>query len=248
MANDQSAFRVLPPEFARDLHEAATPQERLQRGVELIAGQVDGCDSAGVSVVTSGQVSTPAATNDVARRGDALQYELGEGPCLDSVRRQSTVISDDIAADGRWPRWAPRAAQDLGVGSMMCLLLYTHDRSYGALNLYSTEAGGWAPDDVVLAHVLAEQLAVAFEDAVQIEHRGRAMASRTVIGQAQGILMERFGVTADQAFAYLRRSSQDSNRKLVAVAVELVDTRRLPSESPVPATSTAPHAVSPTLS
>lgn len=215
-------------EFARFLHGAEGAEARLQRGVELVVELVDGCDHAGVTVASKAGVWSAAATDDVVRDGDALQYALGEGPCLDTVRFDHTVLSHDLVTDRRWPRWAPRIVADFGVHAMMSLLLYTEQDTLGALNLYADQTGAWDGDAIVIGHALADQLAVAVADAREIENRGRAMAGRTVIGQAQGILMERYGINAERAFDYLRRVSQDTNRKLVAVADEVVRTRVLP--------------------
>lgn len=215
-------------EFARFLHGSEGAEARLQRGVELVVELVDGCDHAGVTVASKAGVWSAAATDDVVRDGDALQYALGEGPCLDTVRFDHTVLSHDLVTDRRWPRWAPRIVADFGVHAMMSLLLYTEQDTLGALNLYADQTGAWDGDAIVIGHALADQLAVAVADAREIENRGRAMAGRTVIGQAQGILMERYGINAERAFDYLRRVSQDTNRKLVAVADEVVRTRVLP--------------------
>lgn len=215
-------------EFARTVQDAGGQDARLQRGVELLVELVDGCGHAGVTMASRRGLWSAAATDEVVVRGDALQEELSEGPCVDSVREQHTVVSQNLAADRRWPRWAPRVTQELGVHAMLSLLLYTERDTLGALNLYADRPGAWDADAIAVGHALADQLAVAVADAREIEHRGQAMAGRTVIGQAQGILMERFDLAADQAFEYLRRISQDTNRKLVAVAEEIARTRRLP--------------------
>ena len=215
-------------DFARDVQQLADPHERLQRGVELVVELVDGCDHAGVTIVNHNGVTTAAASDDLVLRGDELQYGLGEGPCLDAVRAQRTVISQDLTADSRWRRWAPQVVSDLDVRAMMSLLLYTQHDSLGALNLYGHHPEAWNDDGISIAHSLAGHLAVAVADAREIHNRGRAMVNRTVIGQAEGILMERFKVTADQAFDQLRRVSQHHNRKLVSVAEELVRTGQLP--------------------
>jgi GAF domain-containing protein len=214
-------------DFARIVQRAGGHEERLQRGVELVVELVDGCDHAGVTVASAQKVSTAAASDDLVRRGDAWQYELREGPCLDTVRQQHTVICQNLTSDGRWSNWSPRVV-DLGIHAMMSLLLYTEQDNFGALNLYSEQINPWDHDRVAVAHALAGYLATAVADAREIEGRTRAMTSRTVIGQAQGILMERYNLDADRAFDYLRRMSQHSNRKLITVASELATTRRLP--------------------
>jgi GAF domain-containing protein len=205
---------------------------RLQRGAELVAELVAGCDHAAVTMTYRRGVETVAGTSDEVRRCDVLQHQLGEGPGLDTVRVQQTVISQNLGAESRWPEWAPRTVAVLGAHATMSLLLHTEQTTVGALSLYADRPDAWTGHSITVAHALAGQLAVAAADAQQIQHRTRAMASRTVIGQAQGILMERLGIDADQAFAYLQRISQDTNRKLVAVAEELVASRQLPNAEP----------------
>ena len=219
-------------DFARALQSSTGSVERLQRGVELVVEMVEGCDHAGVTIHAGRTLTTPAASDELVRRGDEWQYELGEGPCVDTVHEQHTVIAQDLAADRRWARWGPKVVSELGVNAMMSLLLYTDDDTFGALNLYADRTHAWDHRQVAVAHALAGHLAVAVADGTEIENRGRAMVSRTVIGQAEGIVMERFGLDAEQAFAYLRRMSQATRHKLVTVAEELVATRRLPTLGP----------------
>ena len=214
--------------LARELQAERGEEERLRRAVAFIVGLVGGCDHAGISVVEGRSLRTATGSDEIVHRGDALQYELDEGPCLDSVRALRTVISEDLSTDPRWPNWSPRAQADLGVHGMMSLPLYAGERRYGAMNLYSDRADAYPPDDCQVADALAAQIAVALAAAREIEGRGVAMVNRTVIGQAEGILMERLGVDADQAFSFLRRISQASNRKLYAVCAEIVQTRRVP--------------------
>jgi GAF domain-containing protein len=175
-------------------------------------------------VVSPGAIETVAPTSDLVTKGDLLQYELSEGPCLDSVLNQTTVISNAVAGDRRWPVWGPAASQRLGIGSMLSLLLYSDEGTYGALNLYSTQEHAYGTEEIVVAHALATHLALAISTGRELEHRATALVNRTVIGQAEGILMERYKVTPEVAFQMLRQASQVTNRRLVALAEELVRT------------------------
>ena len=210
--------------FARSLSTSASEPLQLQLAVAVVVEIVEGCDQAGVTMVTRDGLETMAATSELVTNGDQLQYELGEGPCVDTVKTHTTVISSNVASDPRWPHWGPVVAQRYGVGSMLSLLLYTGHDSYGALNLYSARPDAYNSEDILVAHSLAAHLAVAVAAAREIDHRSLAMVSRLVIGQAEGILMERYKVSAEQAFDLLRHLSEDSNRKLVLVAEELVAT------------------------
>ncbi|MDQ3627316.1 MAG: GAF and ANTAR domain-containing protein [Actinomycetota bacterium] len=214
---------------ARALLAEDDVQATLDKAISMATDLVRGCEYAGVSLVRRGQsIDTPAATHNVVRRGDELQYELGEGPCLEAIWDDETVLSHDLASDPRWPSWGPRTVDELGVRSVLCFQLFTHDNTLGALNLYSQHVDAFDADDCTAGRALAAHVAVALAAAEEIGHLGSAITSRTVIGQAEGILMERFDVSAQQAFAILRRVSQQQNVKLYEVARQLVETRRTP--------------------
>ena len=68
-----------------------------------------------------------ACSDDRVLHADRLQYEFGEGPCLDAVWTNGVYLVPDLQADGRWPRWAPRAAE-LGVGASIWVHLFTDTR------------------------------------------------------------------------------------------------------------------------
>jgi hypothetical protein len=215
-------------EVTRELYAAPEETGPLQLAVDLAVKLVVGCDHAGVSIVEGRRIFTPVGSDDVVRRGDALQYQLDEGPCLDSVRCQETVISQNLHQEKRWPRWAPRVMEDLGIQGMMSLCLDAKAHSYGALNLYADGVNAFQPEDQAIAQAFTVPISVALAARREIGHRSIAMAHRTVIGQAEGILMERLGMDPDQAFAYLRRLSQTEHRKLIDICDEIVKTRQLP--------------------
>jgi hypothetical protein len=138
------------------------------------------------------------------------------------------VSSPDLAVDDRWPEWAPLVSAELGVGAMLCLRLYTTRDTLGGLNLYSRTINGFDDDDVNTATFLAANIAVALAESQHAEQMVSAAPNRTVIGEAMGILMERFDLDEDRAFAVLRRVSQAQNVKLFKIAEELVRTRKTP--------------------
>jgi hypothetical protein len=215
-------------EVTRELYAAPDESGPLQLAVDLAAKLIAGCDHAGVSIVQGRDITTPAGSDDVARRSDTLQYQLGQGPCLDSVRCHGTVISQNLGQEKRWPRWAPRVVSDLGIQGMMSLCLYANAHSYGALNLSSDGINAFPPEDQAIARAFAAQISVALAARREIDQRCIAMAHRTVIGQAEGILMERLGMDPDQAFAYLRRLSHTEHRKVIDICDDIVKTRQLP--------------------
>ncbi|TCK23064.1 GAF and ANTAR domain-containing protein [Pseudonocardia endophytica] len=178
---------------------------------------------------TDGSFHTPVETDPIAVELDQVQYRSGRGPCVESARRDgpAMAIADDLATDGRWPEFAAASVR-AGFGSILATSLMP-DRTGadlpGALNLYSRGRTAFTPSDVDRALLLATHasLALATTAAVSAADLERsqlksAIASRDVIGQAKGILMARRGLTADDAFDVLRRTSQDINVKLVDLA------------------------------
>lgn len=213
---------------ARSLQRETGSQHTLDRVVSLALDLVDGCQHAGISLNTAGRIDSPATSSDVVLRVDTLQYEFNQGPCLDAIRHQEIVYSGDLAHDARWPQWGPRTAQETGIRSMMCFRLFTDRDLVGALNLYSDQPQAFLDEDREIGTALAAHSAMAVVASQKIENLQVALDSRTEIGHAVGIIMERFNLGSDQAFSVLSRLSQDLNRKLRAVAHEVVTTRRLP--------------------
>ncbi|MGI3784106.1 MAG: GAF and ANTAR domain-containing protein [Janthinobacterium lividum] len=220
---------MTPADFAQLVREPATEAGRLQRGAELVVALVGGCEHAGVSVLTPAFMETVAVTDDVGLRGDGWQHELSEGPGLEAVRSRTTVVSQDLRTDSRWRTWGPRAVEALGVRAAMSVLLDTWGESVGSLTLYADRSDVWDDERQTLAVTLAGQLALASADARMLDDRQRALLARGSVGQAQGIVMERFGMTADQALDHLRRLSEGSSMALVHLAERVVETRELPS-------------------
>jgi hypothetical protein len=151
------------------------------------------------------------------------------------------VHSPNLATEQRWPRWAPQVVDELGVASMLSFQLYTSEDNLGALNMYSMRIDAFDEDDFNAGMLLAAQGAVALAESRVTAQWQTAALNRTIIGQAEGILMERFALTADRAFAVLRRVSQQNNVKLHEVAGELVLTREIPAAA-VRDSATSPPA------
>ncbi|MDP9219910.1 MAG: GAF and ANTAR domain-containing protein [Actinomycetota bacterium] len=212
---------------ARELLAEDDVHQTLERAVELAVDTIDGCDYAGVSLVRGREIESPAQTDELVTVGDRLQVELGEGPCLSAIREQQTVQVDDLAKDGRWPVWGPRVSGELGVSSLLAFQLYNAKDVLGALNLYSKQPYAFDDEARAVGLVFASHAAVALTGAQVEENLKRAVHSRNLIGQAQGILMERYGLSADKAFELLRRVSQNENVKLRDVAARLASSSTL---------------------
>jgi len=216
-------------ELARALQQEHNVQPTLDAIVRAAVETVPGAHHASITAVRNRkEVATVAATGDVARAVDRAQYEAGQGPCLDSLYERQTVRLDDLSEDRRWPRFTRRAA-GLGIRSMLGVRLFVQDDDLGALNLFGESPGAFDEESERIALLFASHAAVAMAGAQAQDQLRTAMGTRTVIGQAQGILMERFSLDDHGAFRLLVRVSQQANRKLRDVAVDLVEGGRLPS-------------------
>lgn len=211
----------------RTLERMSSLSEMLEQAAEL-AVELPGAEMAAVSLVSGhARIETTTATDELAARADQLQVELGEGPLFHAIGRQVVVYLDDLADENRWPTWAVRVSGDLGLRSMLSYQLFIDGEALGALNLYSRKPQAFDLDVVDTGYLFAAHVGVALSQLKERDSLRSAIASRTLIGQAEGILMERFGLDGDAAFNALRRVSQNRNIKLRDVAAELVATRKL---------------------
>ena len=204
--------------------EHSSVEGTLQAITQAAVGGVAGASSAGITLAgRRGKLENRASTDDLPKRVDALQVEIGEGPCLDALREHRTVRVRDAATDRRWPRFGPRAAE-LGAVSMLSFQLFVDEDSMGALTLYSADRGAFTAAAEDIGRVFASHAAVALVGAQQEAGLRTALDNRDLIGQAKGILMERYKLSAQQAFLLLVRSSQDRNIKVRDLADQLAAT------------------------
>ncbi|WP_461019481.1 GAF and ANTAR domain-containing protein [Streptomyces daliensis] len=215
--------------MARDLLAQESVQKTLDRVVAHAVDLVDGCEAAGVLTLSGKRVETLAATSDLVRTSDRIQGEVFEGPCLDATRRLTEVykVEDMTTSVDRWPRYAPHA-RELGIGSMMGFLLFTENDNLGALDMYSTRPHAFTGRSEHVGWLLASHAAVAFSSARTHTQLHAALDTRHDIGEAVGILMERYKLSEDQAFGVLKKSSQDHNLKLRDVARTVTETGGVP--------------------
>ena len=218
----------------RDLDSQPDPPRTLQCLVEIAPEFFDACDFVGVSLVEKDRIRTPAATNERLRELDEAQYEIGQGPCREAIVEEETVIVADLATDPRWPMWGRTMVDELGIRSSLSFRLFTRpDRTWGALNVYSRTPSAFTAADVQHGQAIATMAAVALARSINDEQLAGAIETRTVIGQAIGMIMERYDLDEDRAFSVLRRISSHENLKLRDVARQLVATRSLPAPSQV---------------
>ncbi len=215
--------------FARDILGGEDETSSIGVVTQEVVKHFGPVDGAGISLVDAGNsIQTLGATDTFVEAADRFQHELGEGPCVEALRLEGRVHAPDLEHDDRWPRWSKPVVQELGVRAVLALQLFVHEREVGALNLYSRTVDAFSSDDIEEASFFAAHAAVALASARTVDQLKHGMARRTLIGQAEGILMERYALDAQQAFALLRRVSQGRNVKLYDVAEALVRTRRMP--------------------
>lgn len=200
----------------------------LGRVADLAVQVFDPPATCGVSLYIDDTPVTVAASGAVAGQVEETQYEAGGGPCLHSMRTGESVDIPDLAADDRWPEYRTHAMA-LGLGSCHTVALSDGERTVGALNVHACEVGAFDDASRRSLRLFAAQTSAALEllrrDAHQRmlgEQLQEALASRAVIDQAMGIVMSTRRCSPDEAFSFLRRTSQNANRKLREVATDLV--------------------------
>ena len=197
-----------------------------------------GTEASSITLIRGETAFTAAFDGQMAIDADELQYQRGYGPCVDAGRAGQVFLVEDIGQEQRWPDYARQVAAQ-GVRSSLSVPLPFQGVTIGALNNYAAAPGSFGATDLAVGQEVAAWVALAVGNADMIarsveELAGMraAMASRAVIDQAKGILMERRKVTEDQAFTELSRASQNTNIRLRDVADELVRTGELPGRPP----------------
>lgn len=195
--------------------------------IAITVAAVPGAQYLGVTVFDEcGSARTLAANHRDPALSDAAHREVGEGPCLSSAWERRTICIDDLAADRRWPRYRDAALQRTRIRSMISFPLFGDESAPAAFSCYAESPWAFTGESVELGQIYAAQTSLALNVMRGRQHFRAALASRDVIGQAKGILMERFDINAVAAFTMLRRLSQESNTKLVHVAEKLIQLER----------------------
>jgi GAF domain-containing protein len=212
-------------ELSRDI---AAPRSLGQVLTEVTTAAVElipGTDIAGVLLIKAGgEFESVADTDSLVAQLDQLQHDFGEGPCHDAALKETIVRTDDLREEPRWSRYAP-AAVERGVLSSLSFKLYTADRTAGALNLFSFRTDVWDTEAETVGSIFAAHAASAIIAGHHGQQMETALSTRDRIGQAKGIIMERYGVDDVRAFDLLRRLSQESQVKLVDIAQRVIETR-----------------------
>jgi GAF domain-containing protein len=209
-------------ELARELHHLEDPNDVLREAVQAAIDLVPGAQAGSVTdIVSRGRVEHKAASGTLPARIDAVMSELDEGPCMDALAERRIIRVDDMRNETRWPRFVPRAAE-LGALSMMAFPLFVQNDDLCALNLYADQPHAFSDESEHVGRLLAAHAAIAYAGAQREENLLAAIETRDLIGQAVGLLMERYSISANRAFGTLVRFSRQSNRKLRDVAAELI--------------------------
>jgi transcriptional regulator with GAF, ATPase, and Fis domain len=222
--SEQAPLARVLAEAAEQISAPRTLDQTLGAIVQVALTSVPGFDHVGISVRhRDGQIETLAATDAFVEKIDAIQYDLREGPCVTALRQDRLVMIAGDETDERWPRFLPQA-RDVGLRSQMAIRLFHQRHGVAALNFYSTCQDSIDPQAPMSAELFATHAALALGHAHEVDDLNAAMETRSLIGQAMGILMERYRISSEHAFHFLTRTSQQSNVKLRDVAAELVRT------------------------
>jgi GAF domain-containing protein len=207
---------------SRTMHEPSRLEETLEAITRAALETVPGFDHVGISIThRDGTIETKSATDQLVWELDQLQYGLREGPCYESTRGKTALVVEEARHEQRWPRYMGEAVRR-GLRAQLAVGLYDDERSLGGLNLYSTQSDRIDPEAVGIAELFAVQAAIAMGRSRNEVQLNEALESRKVIGQAIGLIMERYRMGEDRAFQFLIRASSTGNVKLRDVAAELV--------------------------
>lgn len=213
---DRWAARALGPDELVDFAAVAVPHT-IAAGLTVVRGD--------------GRPTTLAASDQLAERVDAIEYDSGEGPCLDAIDEDDIIVANNLGDDPRWPVFGPRALRETSIRSMVGARVFLGAGDRGALNLYAPQVGAFTQYDIGVTTMLSMLSSIALQHAIErkkVENLEVALDSSRLIGMAVGVLMSSRLLTADQAFDELRRASQRTHRKVRDIAEYVTETGALP--------------------
>jgi transcriptional regulator with GAF, ATPase, and Fis domain len=217
----------------RELYGLVLSRESVASTLDVVARlaveTIPACDLASVSLVRGAEILTVGTSDDVAFLLDEIQYEMGEGPCLDAIAKDEMWFRiDDMTTDTMWPDFSARAAR-YGFASLLAFTLRIDHDTLGALNLYARAASGFAAEDVENGAIYAAHAAVALANSQAAPGRteGRAelneaLLSQEIIARAVGILMEKEFRTPEEAFEILEERAEHLKIQLRDCAQEVL--------------------------
>ena len=211
---------------------AKSSNEVIDAALRLVTALADAtvanADGVSVTLDRHGRMMTVAASNDTVLRMDGHQYQTGEGPCLAAAKEGRWFHSESLADETRWTAFAPLALEQ-GINSILSSPLMAGDQPLGALNIYSTSERAFGTHEQELAALFATQasgiLTAAGPQITEDQLHKRladSLATRQTIARAQGVLMARNNVTAEDAAATLHRSARAENVTVRQHAAEII--------------------------
>lgn len=219
-------------DLVRAMSEDQPSGIKVDRVTEFASAAVPGAEHAAISMIEGGgSPRTIAATSELPLQVDRIQYETGQGPCLEALVQSDLVWSGDLSRDQQWPKFARRAVAETGVHSMASYRLFLSEGVRGALNFYSADAQAFDELALSVGAMFAGYASLTLLNELhqdKVMHLERALESSREIGTAMGILMARELCTQEQAFDRLRTASQHTHRKLREIAGEVNRTGTLP--------------------
>ncbi|OBJ11058.1 GAF and ANTAR domain-containing protein [Mycobacterium sp. 1465703.0] len=212
---------VLRTIYSADAGEFPQVLDDLTRAA---ARWVPGAQEAGITVTSrQNEVSTPSVTHDCARLLDEFQQRHLEGPCVHAAWTRKVVIVDDLDTDSRWPKYQADALAHTPIRSVLSLPMFTDELSMGALNFYAERPHAFSDDSRRVAAIFATLGALAWSNVVRTQQFKEALSTRDTIGQAKGILMERYDLDDQTAFNTLIKLSQSMNTPLRDIARRVIE-------------------------
>jgi ANTAR domain/GAF domain len=225
-------------ELVANLDRAGTETTAgLRELVENGVRHMPGCEYAGITLAERGNaVTSVVATHRYAAVLDTIQDRRREGPCLAAAWRQHMMSVDDLSVDQRWPGYQRDVLEATPIRSIVSYELFADDKRMAALNFYADHPHAFGNESLEIGGIFAAQVALAWSMMRRQDQFRSALASGDTIGQAKGVIMERFNLDAVGAFELLTRLSQRSNTKLIDIAKALID-----SEHPLKPRHRCPH-------
>lgn len=215
-------------QLARSLADGADQPLTQQRLVEFAVRGIPGADYASMTVIDgAGPPRTTAHSDELPYQWDQLQYEHGEGPCLEAITTNGVELASDLRTDQRWPRFARALVEQTPARSMLSFRLFVTETNRSGLNLYATRPGAFTDQSVATGSIFAAYASMALLAAARHDkanHLAHALETSREIGVAMGILMANGKLTKPQAFVQLRTASQNFNRKLRDIAADVAAT------------------------
>ena len=204
-------------------------EEMLTKVATFAVRAIPGADGAGLTLLEEGRTDTIVATDPFVTEVDAIQYGLGEGPCISAATERRTMRSGSLGAEPRWPTFGPHVDK-LGVHSVLSLPLLTPDGVFGAMNVYAHARDVFDEHAAEIGELFAVPAAIAVQNAHVLDRARRlaanlqaALSTREVVDQALGVLRGSNGWSATEAFEHLRSISRAQRAEVADVAQELVD-------------------------